>query len=193
MCNNTSTNRINQVGRGNAFNLLSRGWRGGNEPTWRLLLANLDAISRDNGSGWSVGGNMVGHIVRRQIHTRMGFEIMNRLLSLVGEVGFAPTLLGTVAVLLMLQTFVFRSRRYLQYSHIPGPPTTGWSAWWLLYKCMHSPVLDYIILFRSRYSVTLSSDPTQSLALGGECHKVFYETNKKYGIVGRLSRLSPTV
>lgn len=72
---------------------------------------------------------------------------------LLGSVGLPTAVLGAVITALVLRTLVRRYLRYLEFRHIPGPPTTGWSRLWLLRQ-----------------------------ALRGEQHKVFYELNKKYGM-----------
>jgi hypothetical protein len=87
------------------------------------------------------------------IHNMSLLQLIERLKGIAGEVGAVSVTLATIVIFLVLRTFFFRFRRFLRYSHIPGPPTTGWSALWLLYK-----------------------------SLGGEAHKVFWETNEKYGM-----------
>jgi len=78
----------------------------------------------------------------------------------MGVLSLYPLLLaalGTVAVLLVLQTLVYRIKRYSALSHIPGPPTTGWSRLWLV---------------RGN--------------LAGNLHKVFLQANLKYGLLARV-------
>ena len=69
----------------------------------------------------------------------MAATLVDRLRTITSDVGLVRTSLAVVVAILVLRTCIFRYRRYLQYKHIPGPPTTGWSALWLLYKCTHYP------------------------------------------------------
>lgn len=42
--------------------------------------------------------------------------------------------LVTGAVVVVLYLFTTRLIRYKRLSHIPGPPTTGWSSFWLVWR-----------------------------------------------------------